>query len=959
MTPRLARFLLVVAIALGDLLASAQSPTVTDISPDIDYGASQPASFVDTGGRIWSLAIDPEDDSTLYAAIALSAVWKTTDGGRSWKQSSTGMRNGIEIFSNTSLALDSKNPKHLIYATSSLDGRPNSPFGGLWVSTNGADSWYHAELSSTSGSRGGLCPGNTSDISSVAFDSGQSFVAAPCGLLTNSDSNQANGKWRQLPSLPFNAQGAILAPNGSGSVLFVCQGNFVYRSETLGRPRGSHSAWQKINLGANNICQALSVAPLGESKPTTVVVGTRNGSKANQPAVLDVVVADFATDRSTSLKFSGQPTLPNGSGYQGVFTVRRPGVEGTTPGKAYDIYAGDTCSFWFYGVEPGASSKPQWEGVSNPTGAGACGGGIHADSWYVVFPKSYDPAKGICTAYAATDGGVFVNSSSVKASPGSGCLLRSGWVTAMHGLHGFRSYTMAGISQPLSKCANPKEVCPVLYLPSGDNDVWASINGKNWGSLSYLGDAGEVHVDPAFPTQVITTRGSTYVLVSSSDGEPPLTATAQATNIAPPNASNSPSHSAPGNPEFTQVMSLPGESANPAFYVTSESPPHSRTDVIVKNTASQPTASTWQRLEASGIGFPLNQVAQIRSSGGIKNPVFYVLTASGKVYKGSLENGLVKRWNSVSEGLVNAEALFVDPYDSHIAYVSDVEGNGLPSIKSTSDGGKKWNPEPDLSKIASNDGEFLSFSSVPANVSAESYPPLSGMYFDRGDKNIRVAATYPGGVAFSDDAGKHWTQLLVTDNGPNNGRMNPVAMVTSVFYDPVLDPETRHPRLYVGLRSRGLIEVDCPDCPPRPRCTSKIQCNGDIESISCLGPNVGVVWNGNCHGPGVTFAEDQPCRAGFNGSSTIKLGPETTPVLSDPVSVLGDPQPLLSVQACTSSAWGTSCITYPDPLPVPTCGPSNVPNNPVIQCPSGLKWCGDPPSCKPPNACQKQAPSQR
>jgi hypothetical protein len=828
MTPRLASFLLVVAIALEALFASAQSPTVTDISPDIAYGAPQAAGFTDTGGRVWSLAIDAHDDSTLYAAIALSAVWKTTDGGKSWKQSSMGMRNGIEIFSNTSLALDSENPKHLIYATSSLDGRANSPYGGLWISTNGSDSWYHAELSSASGAGGGLCPGNTSNISSVAFDSGQPFVAAPCGLLTNSDSNLANGKWTQLPNLPFNVQGSILAPNGSGSVLFVCQGNFVYRSETLGRQGGSQSAWQQINLGTNNICLALSVAPLGESKPTTVVVATRN-APANKPPVIDVLVADFATGSWTSLNFSGQPTLSNGSGYQGVFTVRRPGVTGTTAGKAYDVYAGDTCSFWFYGMEPGASSNPQWEGVSNPTGN--CGGGIHADSWYVVFPKSYDPANGVCTAYAATDGGVFVNSSSVKASSGSGCLLRSGWVTAMHGLHGFRSYTMAGISQPLSKCANPKDVCPVLYVPSGDNDVWASINGKNWGPLgSQLGDAGEVHVDPAFPTQVLTTRGSTYVLVSSSGGKPPLPATAQATNITPPNASNSASHSAPGNPEFTQVMSLPGESANPAFYVTSESPPNSRTDVIVQNTASPPTASTWKPLEASGISFPLSQVAQIRSSGGIKHPVFYVLTVSGKVYKGSLENGLVKHWDLVSNGLVNAEALFVDPYDSEVAYVSDVLGKWI-TIKSTSDGGKKWNPEPILSEIASNNGEFLSFSSLAGNVSADNYPPLSGMYFDRDDKNIRVAATYPGGVAFSNDAGKHWTPLLITNNEPNNGKMNPVAMVTSVFYDPVLDPQTQHSRLYVGLRSRGLIEVDCPLCPPPANAPNNptIQCSQGLE----------------------------------------------------------------------------------------------------------------------------------
>jgi len=966
MIPRLASFLLVVTIAPGVLPASAQSLTVTDISPDIDYGVPQGPGYADTGGRVWSLAIDPKDNSTLYAAIALSAIWKTSDGGKSWKQSSVGMRNGIEIFSNTSLALDSENSKHLIYATSSLDGRPNSPYGGLWVSTNAADSWYHAELSSASGASGGLCPGNTNDISSVAFDSGRAFVATPCGLFTNADSNLENGKWTPVPNLPFNSQGAILAPNGSGSVLFACEGNLAYRSDSLGQPHGSQSAWQTVNLGKNNMCEALSVAPLGESKPTTVVVATQNGKcQMNHPAPQrDVVVVDFATGSTTSLNFSGQPISPCGSGYQAVFTVRRPGISGTTAGVAYDIYAADTCSFWFYGVETGASSNPQWEGIMSPSSpTSACGSGIHADSWYIVFPKSYDPAKGVCTAYAATDGGVFVNSSTTKAKSGSGCLPSSGWVTAMHGLHGFRSYTMAGISQPLSKCANPNEVCPVLYLPSGDNDVWASIDGKNWGQLvSLLGDAGEVHVDPAFPTQVLTSRGSTYALVTSSDSKPPLPATAQTADVTPPNASNSAAltgqnNSAPGNPELTQVMSLPGKSAKPAFYVTSESPPHSTKDMIVKNTANPPTASTWKALEASGISFPLNQVAQIRSSGGIKNPVFYVLTVSGKVYKGSLQNGLVKKWNSVSKGLVDAEALFVDPYDSNVAYVSDVEGSGLPSIKSTSDGGKKWNPEPVLSKIASNNGEFLSFSSVAGNVSNESYPPLSDMYFDSNNKNIRVAATYPGGVAFSNDAGKHWTQVLATNNGPNDGKMNPIGMVTSVFYDPVLDPQTNHPRLYVALRSRGLIEVDCPLCPPKPKCTAGVNCGGAFY-ISCTGQDVGVFFRGACVDKG---GDPIDCVAGFNGSDSVSAGGTASWISPNEWVNRGNGTELVPATAkvCTRNGQYDTCITVSgNPPPLSSC-PAGPPGPPP-KCPTGEYWCSrfSPPRCVPEKQCPVITPAQ-
>lgn len=73
---------------------------------------------------------------------------------------------------------------------------------------------------------------------------------------------------------------------------------------------------------------------------------------------------------------------------------------------------------------------------------------------------------------------------------------------------------------------------------------------------------------------------------------------------------------------------------------------------------------------------------------------------------------------------------------------------------------------------------------------------------------------------------------MVANNEPNDGKMNPVAMVTSVFYDPILDPKTHHSRLYVGLRSRGLIAVDCPLCPPPPFTAPNnpiIQCPQGLE----------------------------------------------------------------------------------------------------------------------------------
>lgn len=64
--------------------------TVTDVSPDTPYGAANigPGS----GGRIHTLAIDPTNNKVLYAVSTGSGVWKSSDGGLSWNQASTGLK---------------------------------------------------------------------------------------------------------------------------------------------------------------------------------------------------------------------------------------------------------------------------------------------------------------------------------------------------------------------------------------------------------------------------------------------------------------------------------------------------------------------------------------------------------------------------------------------------------------------------------------------------------------------------------------------------------------------------------------------------------------------------------------------------------------------------------------------------------------------------------------------------
>src|SRR5712691_470865 len=139
---RQARFLYAVAFASAICacvsaraqVVVARQPTlkVTDVSPDAAFGSQFSGDA--PMGRVVSLVIDPSNDSVLYAATETAGVWKTTDGGHSWRQASNGIRNGIPSTWLT-LAIDENDPRRLLFASMDDDGRV-VPDPNLWASND-------------------------------------------------------------------------------------------------------------------------------------------------------------------------------------------------------------------------------------------------------------------------------------------------------------------------------------------------------------------------------------------------------------------------------------------------------------------------------------------------------------------------------------------------------------------------------------------------------------------------------------------------------------------------------------------------------------------------------------------------------------------------------------------------------------------------------------------------------
>jgi hypothetical protein len=824
-------------IAAATLQAHKACLPPSDISPDTPYGAPAGGGPA-TGGRIHTLALDPNSGNTiLYAASTNAGVWKSTDSGHSWSQASVGIRNPFPNFPNNALgnqtlALDVANSSRLLFATQSDDGRvPQpvgglsvAPYGGLYVSTNGAASWRHAERKAQSGTIGGLCPGNTGEIASVAFSSGQPFVAAPCGFFTNTDPGLADGMWTQLTT-PFSSGTVVIAPNSYGGALFVCAGSQVFRSRNLG------VNWDApISPGAADQCTGLSVVPGSAGVPDTVAMmysmPNVNWMPDNQQpqTVPDVSILSFGSAAPIDLGFNSVAEA-GGSGEANVFVVLRGNAASreSGPGFAYDVYAADGFYYFVYAAnKPWTNQTGGWKRLQN------AGSGLHADSWSMAFPSTYDPEHLSCAAYVSNDGGIFMNSSSQLIIYRSNhtpyaCDPSGGWVASMAGLHTLASYGMKGVTWPL--CA-PAVNCPTVYLATGDNDVWvANDGGATAGVLGDgLGDAGDVHLDPAFARFVVVTRGGCGGLakLASAAVYPPGIA-AQTFDVDP--APSDPTllcqtifsdgGLGPGNPFMTQVMALKSESPFAPLYFAVESPPNQTADVIVTSTLNPPNGSSWVGAEAaSAAGFfdstTHGRVARIQSTGGIGNPVLWVGTTLGQLYKGAVTGGKVSAWQSVSGAATtavgNAGAFFVNPYNANYAWTVDL---GDSKIKATTTGGMSWNPAPALLNIATNNGEFRVGCCTQFEHMFSWTCSLAWMSFDPNEPNVVVAALYPGGVAYSNNNGQSWAlvagESLDSTKAPAAQR-NLLALPISVWYDDGADSLRR--AIYVGLHGRGLMRID-------------------------------------------------------------------------------------------------------------------------------------------------------
>ncbi len=176
----------------------------------LDAGANWAALPAPGSQTVLSLVFDPTNVATLYGRYN-DGVYKTVDGGGSWTDASTG--------------LTSSEGRDLAIGVSNASVLLTSDAGGIWKSTNAADSWEN--LLAGYGRAVAVDPADPN----VLFASRQYSLGQP-GFLRSDDGGSS---WNPPAGLPDHASPFDIAiPPDDPTTVYAAQGHSVYKSTDRG-----------------------------------------------------------------------------------------------------------------------------------------------------------------------------------------------------------------------------------------------------------------------------------------------------------------------------------------------------------------------------------------------------------------------------------------------------------------------------------------------------------------------------------------------------------------------------------------------------------------------------------------------------------------------------------------------------------------------------------------------------
>jgi len=240
--------------------------------------------FPDTGMTVWSLLFHPRDPRVLYAGTAPAAVYRSEDGGDTWRRlSALGARGRVTMSFPTRvtrLAVDPSQPQEL-YAGLEVDGVVRSLDGGAtWEDTSArlvelaARPHLKSRIVSDTDIEGMM---DTHALCVSSAQPGTVFLALRMGLFKSPDRGV---HWEDLEVGRFSpltyARDVQVSPHDART-LYAClspaarsEDGALYRSDDLG------ASWQRLDRGVKARSTLMAVA-LHAKDPNQVFCATRGG----------------------------------------------------------------------------------------------------------------------------------------------------------------------------------------------------------------------------------------------------------------------------------------------------------------------------------------------------------------------------------------------------------------------------------------------------------------------------------------------------------------------------------------------------------------------------------------------------------------------------------------------------------------------------------------------------------
>ncbi|MEA3155984.1 MAG: hypothetical protein QOK44_3573 [Betaproteobacteria bacterium] len=223
--------------------------------------------FPDRGAVVWSLAFHPKQPRIMYAGVAPVALYRSEDGGDTWKKLSARSPEHCAMGFPTRTTRIAVDP-----------GRPDDVYAALEVSgvirsTDGGDSWtdlsaplmklsdqphLKSRISSDTDAEGML------DSHAVAVTGGHVFLAVRMGLFRSDD---RGASWRDIEIGRFSplvyCRDVIVSPHDT-KVMYACLSpasrstdGSLYRSDDVGQ------SWRRVDhdVKANATMMSVSVHP--------------------------------------------------------------------------------------------------------------------------------------------------------------------------------------------------------------------------------------------------------------------------------------------------------------------------------------------------------------------------------------------------------------------------------------------------------------------------------------------------------------------------------------------------------------------------------------------------------------------------------------------------------------------------------------------------------------------------